>query len=365
MSSRFLYYNPNVAVHPSTHHLPGMARFSQFFKIYNPSVVLIDRTGTITTPIRTEALFPIPAFKPSSTSFEDICNERANELLKRADRLNVRLYVFWSGGIDSTLVLISLLKSATPEQKKRIVVLMNEESIDENPNFYREHVQGRMTIESSTMFPYLLGGPDIFVGGEHNDQLFGSDMVGQLIVRYGAEAIHRPYSRDTFFEFFNEALNDPAGTNFYLDLFERLAKAAPIPIVSNFDLLWWINFSLKWQCVFMRMLSRTVPRNVGKITKEYIQTNYIQFYGTDAFQLWSLNNQDKKIKDAWNTYKWPCKEIIYNYTKDADYRDNKTKRGSLHFLLLQQRAFNFINDQLEFSFEETPSVYYKAVNDFI
>ena len=104
----FLYYNPNILVNQGE-HLPGVRRFSQFFKIYNPSVVSVDRTGTIRLPFHTKSLFPMPTLRPIRKTFEEICNERAEELLARADMLGLPLNVFYSGGIDSTLLLISLL----------------------------------------------------------------------------------------------------------------------------------------------------------------------------------------------------------------------------------------------------------------
>jgi hypothetical protein len=360
-----LYYNPNIATHQENHALPGVERFSKFFQIFNPTVVFIDRTDTIKIPIRAKSIFPMPEFRPMQKTFEEICNERAKELLDRSDRLGAEINVFYSGGIDSTLLLISLLKNATPEQKMKITVLMSEESIMENPNFYRDHIRGKLRTASAAMFPYLLGSKQMLIGGEHNDQLFGSDMVGKLITRFDPSIMHQLYNRDNFFKFFNEKIDDPAVTNFYLDLFERLKDAAPVPVSTHFDFLWWINFSLKWQSVFMRMLSYAAPRNVAAIDREYIASRYVHFYGTEDFQLWSMNNMDKKIKDKWNTYKWPCKDIIYDYTGDAEYRDNKIKRGSLYFLLLQQDSYNFIDESMKFYKTLDPAEYYNPDNDFI
>ncbi len=365
MQKHFLYYNPNVAAHPQNFRYPGVEKFSKFFQIFNPTVVFLDRTNTIKIPFRTTSLFPMPVFRPMTKTFEEICNERARELLDRADKLGVTLYVFYSGGIDSTLLLISLLKNAAPVQKANITVLLSEESITENPNFYRDHIYGKLKTDSAMMFSRLLGSRHLFVGGEHNDQLFGSDMMAKLILKFGPSIIQHPYERDVFFQFFNEKLNDSEVTNFYLDMFERLKSRSPVPIVTSHDYLWWINFSLKWQSVFMRMLSYVSQRNVSGITAEYIRTHYSHFYGTEDFQLWSMNNMDKKIKGAWNTYKWPCKDIIYEYTKDADYRDNKTKRGSLYFLLLQQDSYNFIDESMTFSKEVNIEDYYEPENDFI
>ena len=129
MVKRLLWYNPNIATHPNNHQLPGIAKYSAFFKMFSPTVVLLDRTFTINIPINVKSLFPMPHFRPINKTFEEICNERARELLKRAQTLGVKIHIFYSGGIDSTLLLISFLKNTTPEQQKDIIVLLTETSI--------------------------------------------------------------------------------------------------------------------------------------------------------------------------------------------------------------------------------------------
>ena len=152
--------------------------------------------------------------------------------------------------------------------------------------------------------------------------------------------------------------------NRYLDLFERLKSTSPLPITSNFDFAWWINFSLKWQTVFARLLTFVAPRNKHLVTPEYVRDFYFPFYNTENFQLWSMNNMDKKIKDEWKTYKWPSKEIIYDYTKDAEYRDNKVKRGSLNAFLKTQGSFKFLDDSYTLYPHLDISEYYEPDNDF-
>ncbi len=357
MSTHLLYFDPSAV--GDDINLPGMMRFFQ------SPYSFIDRTGTVTPPIRMKLLFPMPTLRPMKKSFEEICDARAYELLARADSLGSTLYVLYSGGIDSTLVLISLLKSANKKQKENIVVLLSDDSIIENPLFYQESIHGKLRVESSGIFNQLLGSPNMLIGGEHNDQLFGSDKMGKLILKFGHSIINKPYSRDTFFELFNEHIEDNNVTNFYLDLFERMKDTAPVEIVTNQDYLWWLNFSLKWQTVFMRILPRISPRNISCIDSQYLGTRYDHFFSTEDFQLWSMNNMDKKIKDKWNTYKWVCKDIIYDYTKDADYRDNKIKRGSLYSVLMQQDSYNFIDESMKFSKELDLNKYYEPNNDFI
>ena len=361
----FIYYNPIIATHASNHDLPGIGKFASYFKIYNPGVVPVDRTGTITFPVRTTSLFPLPHARAMHASYEDICNARAKELLARAAKLQCKIYVFWSGGIDSTLVLVSLLKNSTSAERANIVVLMSEDSIRENPNFYREHVHGKLERESASRFPYLFGGDHLIVNGEHNDQIFGSDIVASIINRFGAAVIHAPYDGAMIRTFYTERIGDESTAEFFASLFERLSAVASVPIVTNYDFFWWINFAVKWQAVYTRMLSYVSARNAPKITKAYLDTYYAPFYNTEDFQLWSMQNPDKKIKDTWKSYKWLCKEIIYDYTKDADYRDNKLKQGSLSNIILQQLPFNFIDSSMQFSFEADRSEYYRSDNDFI
>ncbi len=361
---RLLYYNPKVALRKEDRSRADLEKFSVFFSIFGPTTVLVDRTETIEIPFKVRSMFPIPTFRPMGKTFEDICNERASELLVRAENLEVSLCVFYSGGVDSTLVLISLLKNATPKQKMNLTVLLSEESIYENPNFYRNHICGKLNVEPSNMFPYLFGTKRLFVGGEFNDQLFGSNLMKRLVDKHGPSIIHQPYNQDLLLKFFNRGVKNNEFINFYLDIFERLRDVAPVNITTNQDYLWWINFTLKWQSVFMRMLCYTAPRNVSNIDESYVTTYYNHFYGTEDFQLWSLNNQDKKIKDSWKSYKWVCKDIIYEYTKDADYRDNKTKNQSLAFILMQQNSFGFIDESFGFWNTLDMKNYSNPKNDF-
>src|SRR3954462_7436394 len=147
--TRLIYCLPSVFDEPPTQRTPGIARFLHATTLYGGRwAVPIDRTGTITTPIRNVPLFPIPEFRTFTKSYEEVCDGRAREILQNADTPGIRIYVLYSGGIDSTCLLISLLKQATPEQKKNIVVLMSHESIAENPRFYEEHIRGKLKVES-------------------------------------------------------------------------------------------------------------------------------------------------------------------------------------------------------------------------
>jgi hypothetical protein len=363
---RLAYYSPNrLSVHQ---HLPGMGIFLLYFKIFGQNLIApVDRSKTIKLPVLTQSFFPLPRMRVFTKTYSELCDERAHQLLERAQQLDVPLCALWSGGIDSTCLLVSLLRNATRAQKEHIIVLMSEDSIDEYPAFYAKHIRSKLRRESAMLFPYLLGSKNLIVNGELNDQLFGSDIIAKAIVQFGGEVVRERYSHDLFVEFFTKMTDgDRASAELFVELFERLRDNAPIPIKTNHEMWWWINFVMKWQAVYMRVLSFAAERNAHLITPEYVRSYYAPFYNTQGFQLWSMNNSvEQKVRNGWRSYKWPAKEVIYEFTKDAGYRDNKLKRGSLHYLVAQKVPFEFIDDKLRFLRYVGPKEFYTEDNDFI
>lgn len=362
---KFLHYKTSLLNDLGEDKLPGVSKFIHFSKMYSADVVPFDRTGTVKIPINVENLFPIPVLRVFTKSYEEICNDRAKELLLKAENLGVNLYVMYSGGIDSTLILVSLLKNATESQKQNIVVLMSEDSVKENPVFYRDHINGHLKVDASMNFKYILGSKNILVSGEHNDQLFGADVIGHFMALFGEEEAHKPYDKEKIISFFNSKVDNPHMNTFYVNLFEKLAMKAPVKIDTNFLFFWWINFSIKWQCVYFRTLMYISEKNAENITEEYLKNHYFTFYGTEDFQLWSMNNLDKRMKESWKTYKWPAKEIIYKYNKDAEYRDNKAKVASLPKVVIESSYFYFFDTDYKFYKEIDLTNYYNPDNDFV
>jgi hypothetical protein len=360
---QYLYYRAQCL--RTCQQLPGIEKFLSLFAVYHWGFVSpVDRSGVIKFPVHTRNLFPLPQMCVFTKNYEQLCDERARKILAWAEHLDVSIYAFWSGGIDSTLVLVSLLKNATVAQRERIVVVLDSDSIAEYPDFYRDYIRGQLRRESATNFPHLLGGNDICLLAEHNDQLFGSDVVLAVMHAYGHDVVHARYDRRLFAAFFAAAMKNEEIAQFYVDLFERLKEAAPIPLKTNHDMFWWINFAVKWQSVYWRTLSYIRKKNLP-LSPEYINTRYVLFYNTPEFQLWSMNNLDKRIRRDWRSYKWPAKEIIYKFTKDADYRDNKIKRGSLYWLVLHNPVYDFIDEKLMFHKNLAPEKFYNSDNDFI
>lgn len=91
----------------------------------------------------------------------------------------------------------------------------------------------------------------------------------------------------------------------WLEWMEKQTNQAPVPIVSVFDYLWWISFSMKWQHVALRILAADGERENSVLQNRYERT--VHFFNTDGFQLWSMRNhhRNRKMSDInkWSTYK--------------------------------------------------------------
>ena len=240
-NNKLIYYKSRLLGTKNTDNtnLPGLEKFLYYFKIYNHDIVMIDRTETIKIPLNIENLFPIPKFKVFNKKYENICNDRAKELLLKAGSAKLKLYLSYSGGIDSTLMVVSFLKNASQEQKNNITILLSEESIAENPKFYNEHIVNNLKVLPSMNFPNIIGKKDIlFVTGEHNDQLFGSDVIASFMESFGNQTINEPYDKSKLVDFFNSKVNNTEMNTFYVNLFEKVCLNAPIKIKTNFSVIY-------------------------------------------------------------------------------------------------------------------------------
>jgi len=357
----FVHYRPEYLARWHA-KLPALRLFNRYFECY--ATAPLDRSGTLKFPVRAHSMFPLPAMRSYGRSYEETCNLRAELLLARARDLDTEIYVFWSGGIDSTCALTSLIKMA-PE-KERIVVLLSDGSIDEFPSFYRAHIRGKLRCKSVMLFPYILGLKKVLVSGEGNDQLFGSDIIGSVAGHFGFDRMLEPYDRKLFQAVYEDKWDDAAAARFFVvNVFERLKENAPVELKTNFDMFWWINFVFKWQNVYTRTVSFAAARNRKGITPEYMRDYYAPFYNTTEFQLWSMNNVGERTKGGWRSYKWPAKELIYRFHKDAAYRDGKIKIGSLQYILPMHTPINFIDEKFEFRNDATLEELYVEDNDFI
>jgi hypothetical protein len=351
-----------------THDAPGCEEWAQIYKLIGMNVSFVDRTEEIICPFNVKLY---PKFKMPTDiikyeyTYEECCNKKATELYNLSKQLDKPIYVFYSGGIDSTLVVISL-KKVMPDAEfhERVVLLMDYESVRENPVFYETYIRGKIKTLSSQQFNRFFDKSAILVGGEFNDQLFGSDLVKEINVFCGFDGAFKKYTRELIVAFFNFKGLDSFSANRWYDLVDESCKKSPVPLTSVFDFLWWLNFNYKFQSVFFRILMRCSAEQQKNINQDFVDNYYHHFFGDEYFQIWSMTNHENKIKKEWTSYKYIAKELIFEYNHDADYRDYKTKVPSLYKIFLQRKTPAAITSDYQYLYELNTDELYVPYNSF-
>jgi hypothetical protein len=283
---------------------------------------LIDRTQTVELPFKTQLMQEhiLPDLSSiTSLSLEECCFNRATELLS----LDSTLYFLYSGGIDSTLALVSLIKAgATPDQ---LAVVCNPDSIRENPNFYNTYIREQFKLISSELFmqhikTQKLNG--IIIGCEPGDALHGQYLGSMALDLFGGEYLNRPATRENILDFFKAKGLEEQIANCCFDIYTNNISMSLRPINTVYDFFWWTHFNWRWQSQCEKFKLRTP-----------LSPDIETFYSTIEFQKWSVNHTQRTIKKH-SDFKQDFKDIIFDFTADYEYFNSKIKHISVsHFYL--------------------------------
>ena len=288
---------------------------------------LIDRTGTL------DCGFPYHVFRPFEPdlwlddgpvpAFAEICDAVADDFTT----FGRRLWLLWSGGIDSTVAAVALLSAyRRAERRPHLRVLFSKESAEEYPAFFHQTLVrtpgvtcGRFDGRVSDLLKGMPPGVTL-VTGEHGDQLFGSDKLAPLAADGAAFA---PYA-DLFPLIADRTLGRVGAGGELLSWLGPQLEVCPRPLETVFDLYWWLNFSLKWQLVSLR-----IPVSTGRRDMKRVRSQTCHFFAHPLFQKWAVRTDEPKHGGSWETYKLPAKRYLLDRTGDRAYFETKIKRPSL------------------------------------
>lgn len=276
----------------------------QINKIFssNPWGEIVDRSGKTSYPFRLHIRCPWKG-PAKSISLEATC-EQTVKLITSVHP--APYYVFWSGGIDSALALVSLLKLIN---HKDIVVVLNQFSIRESPQFFNNHILGKLQTHDSRE-PL----PDgcTLITGELGDTIWGILDDGFIndpdVIKY----LYRPWQE--YFEFKNKDID-------FLSFVDKFMLSSQRSINNLLEARWWFYFLTKSQS--------KATQKILKLKWAGLESRIVHFYENIYFDTWSYYNTDKFISGYdWKTYKMPAKQIIYEYDGDTNYLNNKVKEYS-------------------------------------
>lgn len=295
---------------------PDVVLFREIHKVSNGGW-LLDRNQELKLPFDSVLLdkYKWPDWSNISVKdFPTAALNRAQDLLNRGKEI----YVLWSGGIDSTTALTAFLKLG--KDLDRITVVCNHDAIKENPNFYFNHIRGKLNILATELFmqQYRQGQISaIVVNGEHGDLTAGYEFQYDMVSLFGPDFLRAPTTRENMTRFFLINGMSQDASDCWYDIIMESAKTSPRPIATAFDFGWWVSFNWRWQW------------GAEKFRIRFAECpNYEPFFSSDEIQNWSVHQSQPDLKKM-SDFKPDFKKFIFDFTCDKEYLDCKIKHNSI------------------------------------
>ncbi len=341
--------------------------FIDISKRVNPSR-FISRNGEWSLPWDQVLIpgFEMPAYNPNfDMSFSEVTDKRAQEIRTRI-HAGEKFAVMYSGGIDSTVVLASLIKNLTQEETQSITVCASIDSVIENPNFWNTFVLNKFKVIDSKTVKYddLIEMNLTPITADEGDCIFGTLMGLTLYNNFdyyiselspktrerlllmkdkiSSGDVHYSVYKDLIIKHLSVKDNPDFGRLLY-EKYHWNIQTSSVPVYSLHDFFWWLIFNVKYLNCSVRGAMYFNDR-IDYKTAIYRIFNW--FNGTD-YQQWSMvnNNNGQKIKKSLATYKSAARDYIYELDHNEYYKHFKLKLESLFNIVRTQDVKQLVVNQ--------------------
>jgi hypothetical protein len=291
------------------------------------------------------------------TSFETITNNRALALLEVSLKYR-QVFLFYSGGLDSTTILCSLLKNWSSQDLARITLVMNQYSIDENKKFYEIFIHNRFTTVSTTDYfnNRLMNNESLYITGDLGGAIMNSD--NSDVTKIFSETYNKPWKSnvDSILKYFTDNSTPTNGIKTFEKVVQTFDKLQ-YEVESINDFFWWVNFNWGWdiELYYAIWYWRLSP---GTDTKDFLEKNLFLWFNTIEYQVWAITNSEPKIGDLVSMDKLPMKKYIYDFNNDRDYFLYKKDEASV------SKNKSLITSRL-CGVDSNYNIYYRKLNNSI
>jgi hypothetical protein len=286
-----------------------------------------DRFGIIENPPDAKIIRPFIAIQNNKT-FDELCLDRCIEIDAVSKEQNKSIVVTWSGGLDSTCVLIAFMQTIT--NNNRLKVLCTKESIEEYPEFYESFIKGKYEVLETDWASFktalnAIGTSNIIVTGELADQLF--DVLTQT--KYEKTPWQNIHVSDPA-HLFRESRKGPwqiilnPNDSTHWGMVETFVEKFPKKINNLRDFLHAFRLNYRYQIIQTRMIMMTDDLR--------LEDNIFHFFDTNEFNNFSIDMDFGDLYDEANNItktKKHIREFICKFTHDFEYYNTKTKSPSL------------------------------------
>lgn len=304
-------------------------------KLWAPHIV--SRVHKLDTPWDLHGtICPIPEITNTETNFEIVMDGIAEDFCRKAEITNRTPYVCWSGGVDSASILVAILKVASPELLKKLVVLYDKNSVLENPYFFYKFIDKKIKAQDIDNFKVTTENYNkiLLTDGEAGNQMMSHNAIQRLMYKQRFDLLDTPWRYSNPKDLLMNA------SDFHIELITESIKYAPIPIETGYDFLWWTNFNFKVDEVLLRKAIPYTAELDSVQSKEFYEESLYRFYVQPAMQIWSMLAKDIRREGLKITPKYVPKKYIHDFDKNDFYFYNKREEPSCSQNFL---AFSYIN----------------------
>lgn len=252
---------------------------------------------------------------PKEIKISDIIDAQAKRILA----FNQPIAVSWSGGVDSTCVIVALLRNGLEPQD--LTVIHAESSKEEYPFFYRWMLNHKVNlIEDNQVRKQYSRFEGKIVTGWCADQLFGSDIHLRNVSLYNEPWIDALKIAMTER---NIHLTDKS-FDVIESVYQEYASVLGLKLEQFCEFAWLYNFGCKWTYV--------IDESQLACEMQAMRDKFVPFFAHLDFQRYSLRRfsrlREVNVNQVNKFYKRPLKKYIYEYLNDANYLNNKGKKNS-------------------------------------
>jgi len=300
-------------------------------------------------PVKIKDRFKMPKYDPSfNKSWQQITDERATDVAHLIRKENKKFSILYSGGIDSTLIAVALLKNLSKEELKNVNFYCNTASIIENPILYKKYIHEKFETINSTeyLIEDVIAKGYVVISSSSGDVLCGSrnwlDLQANLYYYMrdlSSEAkrkinnnwrkatdpsVHYSIFKELIVSHYNTGSNN-TGEQYY-EKMEKNIKTSDVPVYSLYDFYWWNLFNLK----YIHLAKKLYIIDNFKMSFNDIEKNMFDWYNNNDYQKWSMvnNYSGEKIEFSSPTLKLCAKKYIRDFDKNDWYFYFKQKLPS-------------------------------------
>ena len=286
-------------------------------------------------------------------SFAECVDYRTNQLVHTHN--DKEWEICWSGGMDSTAIVVSVLKCI--EDRRHIRISMNRTSIYDNPNFYNDFIKPNFKIVD---YGDALSEDLYYIDGNPCDHLFGIGKTMLMLLnssnfrnqRSKKQLLDQPWrtSLSEISKLLSSNMNFQA-SEWYINTTIENLSSVNIPNVTVYDFLQWHAYNQGWTNHMIRHWMNT------DLDYATYKQRHIQFFDTVELQQWSLHNNKRGIKygTTWFDYKQVIKDYIYEFDgNELNWKYQMKKGGATgtEKRIDQRRNIALLSDGSSLKFHE-------------